>query len=70
MWNNLTVDRNYIEQIYLQYFSDYFSLAVLLDIYHTKAKIIKKMNKYHPNFRATKQNLTIISIIQFLSNTK
>jgi hypothetical protein len=32
----------------------------LLDIYHAKTRIIKKINKYYPDFRATKQNLTTI----------
>jgi hypothetical protein len=31
-----------------------------LDIYHAKARIIKEMGKYHPDFRAAKQDLTII----------
>jgi hypothetical protein len=37
----------------------------LLDIYHAKVRTIKEMSKYHPNFRAIKQDLTsIFAIIQ------
>jgi hypothetical protein len=46
-------DKNFIKQIYLQYHPNYLSVAVLLDIYHARARVIK----YHPNFRAAKQNL-------------
>jgi hypothetical protein len=54
------MDRNHIEQIYFQCFPSHIFLAILLDIYHAKAKIVKEMNKYYPDFRATEQNLTII----------
>jgi hypothetical protein len=57
--NNSKVNRNYIEQIYLQYFPSHLFLAILLDIYYAKARIIKEINKFHPDFRVAKQNLTI-----------
>jgi hypothetical protein len=57
------VDRNYIEQVYLQYFPSHTLLAILLDIYYVKARVVKKMNKYHPDFRAVKQNLTTIFVL-------
>jgi hypothetical protein len=41
------------------------SLSYFTSIYHAKAKIVKKMNQYYPDFRAIKQNLTtIFAIIQ------
>jgi hypothetical protein len=63
--NNSKVDRNYIQQIYHQYFPNHISVAILLNIFHAKTRVIKEMNKYHPDFRATKQDLTtIFAIIQ------
>jgi hypothetical protein len=53
------VNRNYIEQIYFQYFPSYTLLAILLDIYYIKAKDQRNEN-YHQDFRAAKQNLTTI----------
>jgi hypothetical protein len=58
--DNPKVDRNQIEQIYHQFFPNHISVAVLLDIYHAKARILKEMNKYYPDFRVAKQDLTTI----------
>ena len=58
--DNPKVDRNHIKQIYLQCFPSHTPLAVLLDIYHAKARVTKEINKYHPDFRAAKQDLTTI----------
>jgi hypothetical protein len=62
VFTNSKVNKNFIEQIYLQYHPNYLSIAILLDIYHARAKIIKEMSKYHPNFRAIKQDLASIFV--------
>ena len=58
--DNPKVDKNFIEQIYLQCHPSHLSVAVLLDIYHARARVIKEMSKYHPDFRAAKQDLSSI----------
>jgi hypothetical protein len=58
--DNPKVDKSFIEQTYLQCHPGHLSVAVLLDIYHARARVIKEMSKYHPDFRAAKQDLASI----------
>jgi len=59
--DNPRADRNYIQETYKECFPDApLQLPVLLDIYHGRVRILKEMNKQHPDYRAGKSDLSTI----------
>jgi hypothetical protein len=63
--DNPIVDSKSIQNAYKECFpEDLTELAVLLDIFHAKARVLKSMQKTHPDYRAAKADLnTIFGII-------
>jgi hypothetical protein len=58
--DNPKVDKSSIQKIFADCFPNHLPVAVLLDIYHARSRIIKEMIKTHPDFRVAKQDLTTI----------
>jgi hypothetical protein len=59
--DNPKADSNLIKQTFLQCFPDLLlGVEVLLDIFHAKARVLKEMSRTHPDYRASKSDLTTI----------
>jgi hypothetical protein len=58
--DNPKVDRGSIQQIYTSCFPKDIQIAVLLDVFHARARVLKEMSKSHPDYRVAKSDLTSI----------
>jgi hypothetical protein len=63
--DNPKVDQSAIQTAFMELHPDHMLVAVLLDIYHGRARVIKEMVRSHPDYRAAKQDLsTIFALLQ------
>jgi hypothetical protein len=64
--DNPKVDSSIINETFSHCFpEDPTGVEVLLDIYHAKVRVLREMNKHHPDYAAAKSDLTsIFALIQ------
>ena len=60
--DNPKVDQSAIQTAFMQLHPDHMPVAVLLDIYYRKARVIKEIVRSYPDYRTTKQDLLTICI--------